>query len=101
MSASNDPDPKPRLDAPGAGKPAWYQNVRFVMVLLVLAGLFALPLVWINRTMTLKKKIVITVVSVLIAIALYWVSDKLFKSVQWKQLTAQQTRESALSPSNL
>ena len=56
MTASNDPDPKLRLDASGSGKPVWYQDIRFISVLLLVVGLLALPLVWINKTLTLQKK---------------------------------------------
>ena len=45
---------------------AWYFRTYFLILALLCVGPFALPLVWFNPTYSLKKKIIITVIVLVI-----------------------------------
>jgi phage shock protein PspC (stress-responsive transcriptional regulator) len=94
MSASNDPDPKLNLSASGPGRIPWYQDVRFISVLLVVVGLLALPLVWMNRTWSVQKKVVITIISLVIAALMFWASGYLIAWIEQEKTSHQDSLES-------
>ena len=77
-AAPSDPDPRLKLNAAGSGRIAWYEDLRVIGILLVLVGVLALPLVWFNRKMTLRKKLIISVVSVVLAILFIWIGNRIW-----------------------
>jgi hypothetical protein len=100
MTSSSDPDPKLDLNASAPGRTPWYQDIRVIGILLVLFGLLVLPLVWFNKTFTMKKKVVITVISVVIAGVLLVIGNHLMNLLEQKQTSFRETRTSILTPSS-
>lgn len=99
MTSSSDPDPKLDLKSSAPGRTPWYQDTRVIGILLVLFGLLVLPLVWFNKTFSLKKKVVITVISVIIAGVLLVIGNRLMDRLEQKQATFGETRARLLNPS--
>jgi predicted nucleic acid-binding Zn ribbon protein len=63
------------LTKPGRTQTKWYFSTHVVVIALLCAGPFALPLVWFNPRWNMPTKIVLTVVVVLITV-LCWVLVK-------------------------
>lgn len=99
MNPSSDPDPKLDLKAAASGRTPWYQDIRVIGILLVLFGLLVLPLVWFNKAFTVQKKIVITVISVIIAAILLYVGNLLLGELEQRQEAAQLTRSNIFASS--
>lgn len=59
-------------------KDKWYLSMPIFMMALLCVGPFALPLLWLNPRFTLKRKII---VSVIVVILTYFLSVMLVKSI--------------------
>ncbi len=70
--------------------------MRVIGILLVLFGVLALPLVWFNKQLELRKKIIITVVAVIIGVIFAWGTGMLVDALKTKTQEIQQERESIL-----
>ncbi len=89
----SDPDPRLNLKAAGSGKPVWYEDLRVIGILLILVGVLALPLVWFNKRMDVRKKVIISIVSVTIAAVFFvlsaWILDALDRRTDEVQASRQ------------
>lgn len=99
MDRSSEPDPKLDLNASASGRTPWYQDIRTIGILLVLFGLLVLPLVWFNKAFTVRKKVVITVISVVIAGALLVIGNMLMDELERRRSAAQETRSQIFASS--
>lgn len=69
-------------------KPKWYLTTTTLMIALLSVGPFALPLVWINPKFSLTKKILWTVVTIVLTYVLFQVTVDSIKKIteQYKAL---------------
>lgn len=100
MTRSSDPDPKLDLNASAPGRVPWYQDTRVIGILLVIFGLLVLPLVWFNKTFSVKKKAVITVIAVAVAGALYGIGVRLTDLLEQQRSAYLETRTVLSTPSD-
>ena len=87
---------KPEQASPQHEK--WHQSVSFLVVALLIVGPFAIPLIWINRKITLLLRIVITAGVLLLCGLLYQTSDYLMETLDQQMAQMRYIRQQFLTP---
>lgn len=72
------PDPS----IPEQRKEPWHQSIVFLVIAILIVGPLALPLVWINRKMSLFMKVSLTVLLVALTGYLIFLSDRMIGQIQ-------------------
>ena len=93
MAAPKSSDPGFSLNLPGSGKTPWYEDLRVIGILLMVIGVLALPLVWFNKKFTVLKKILITIVSIAIALVLFLLATQLSILLDRRATESREKRE--------